>query len=65
MLKIEIKTNDCMACGQCMDVCPTGAIEINDSGQGYNGCIINQEKCIQCGECLDIGCPGDAFSVTD
>jgi ferredoxin len=44
-------SEDCSACGECMDSCPAGAIE-NDP-KGYT---INAEKCTECGACAEI-CP--------
>ena len=64
-MKITINQKDCMACGQCEEICSTGAIYPYLEGAGYNGCQIDQDKCIQCGECLDIGCPGEAFEVSE
>jgi len=49
-----IKTEDCVACGVCVDECPVGAISIN--GQGA---VIDEKMCIRCGRCHDV-CPEEA-----
>lgn len=49
-----IKTEDCVACGVCIDECPVGAITMN--GQAA---VINETACIRCGRCHDV-CPREA-----
>ncbi len=47
----------CIGCGECIDVCPTGAHQIKD------GChIFVREKCIVCGKCVD-KCLGNALML--
>ena len=53
----------CMGCGQCMDVCRLGAIDVEPT-KGYSTCFIDQDICINCGECKDI-CPGGAIEESD
>ncbi len=49
-----IDEDDCVACGICVDECPTEAIVlVTDSAE------IDMEKCIRCGICHDV-CPQDA-----
>ena len=48
-------TDDCTACGTCVDVCPAGAIEEGDPI--YK---IDPDKCVDCGQCAD-ACPADAI----
>jgi len=55
-----IVTDDCISCGQCIDVCPAGAIEIKSEGAGYGVAVINTELCCECGVCREI-CPNDAI----
>lgn len=49
-------SNDCIACGTCIDECPAGAIE---EGEIYK---IDAEKCADCGTCADV-CPNGAISL--
>lgn len=53
-------TNDCMACGQCAEVCKAGAIHTH-STHGYGQCVIDQMKCKNCRACLNVDCPADAI----
>ncbi len=45
----------CAGCGICVDECPTGAIEQEESRK----VVINDDKCIRCGKCHEV-CPRDA-----
>jgi len=49
-----IITDDCIACGSCIDECPEGAIF---EGDIYK---IDPAKCIDCGTCADT-CPSGAI----
>lgn len=49
-----IITDDCIACGACVDECPTDAITSGDPIY-----IIDADACIDCGACNDV-CPTDA-----
>ncbi len=47
-------SDDCVACGTCIDECPQGAIS---EGEKYS---INPELCIDCGSCASV-CPSEAI----
>jgi len=47
-------TDECLACGACMDECPNDAIS---EGDIY---VIDPEKCSECGACVD-ACPTGAI----
>jgi NAD-dependent dihydropyrimidine dehydrogenase PreA subunit len=47
-------TDDCTACGSCIDECPVEAIA---EGDIYT---IDPEVCTDCGACVDV-CPVDAI----
>ena len=47
-------TDDCTACGTCMETCPSEAIK---EGEKY---CIDPELCIDCGACVDT-CPAEAI----
>ena len=47
-------SDDCVACGTCIDECPQGAIS---EGEKYS---INPELCIECGSCASV-CPSEAI----
>lgn len=48
---------NCIKCGTCMKVCPTGAITIDE-----NKFVINLNKCIFCGNC-SFYCPVSAIKM--
>lgn len=43
-------TEECLACGTCLDTCPSEAIV---EGEIF---LINVDKCENCGSCVDV-CP--------
>ncbi len=47
-------TDDCIACGTCIDECPSGAIS---EGEKYS---IDPAACVDCGTCADV-CPSGAI----
>ncbi len=49
-------SNDCIACGTCIDECPSGAISAGDI---YS---IDADACTECGTCADV-CPNEAISL--
>ena len=48
--------DDCIACGTCIDECPSGAIS---EGEKYS---IDPDTCTECGTCADV-CPSEAISL--
>ena len=48
--------DDCIACGTCIDECPSGAIS---EGDKYS---INRESKAEWGTCADV-CPNEAISL--
>ncbi|MGI6713412.1 MAG: DUF362 domain-containing protein [Bacillota bacterium] len=47
-------TDECVACGACLDSCPSEAIK---EGDVY---AIDQDACVECGACVD-NCPTGAI----
>jgi ferredoxin len=47
-------TEDCAACGSCVDECPVGAISAGDIYK------IDASACTDCGACVD-SCPVEAI----
>ena len=51
---IFVISDDCIACGTCIDECPVEAIS---EGDIYS---INPDVCTDCGTCADV-CPSEAI----
>lgn len=53
MERIELFQNksDCCGCGACMNICPKGAISMQEDEHGYVYPVIDNEKCVKCGLC--------------
>ncbi len=47
----------CTGCGDCVEECPTDAIEMKDEKA-----VVDEEECIDCGACVDV-CPVEAISM--
>ena len=56
---IEVYSKKCIACGECYNVCPVDAIELN----GPNPISIN-DNCVYCGKCVE-KCQFDAIGAYD
>ena len=56
---IEVYENKCISCGDCLNVCPVSAIELN----GPNPIKIN-DNCVYCGKCVE-QCKFDAIGAYD
>ncbi len=52
----KVNKEECVACGACVDVCPEGAITMDDVA------VIDVKKCLDCAACVD-ECPNSAISV--
>ncbi len=52
----HVISDECVACGTCVDVCPADAIS-----EGEEKYSIDPEKCTDCAACVEV-CPTDAIS---
>ena len=50
----QIDARKCTGCGICVEICPAGAIVLNDIA------IVDKKKCVGCGACVD-NCPVGAI----
>lgn len=53
-----VDEDECVGCGACEDVCPNGAITVDDIA------VIDENECTDCGECVE-ECPSDAIELSD
>ena len=60
----KIDADKCIACGQCVEICPNGAIDYT-ARKGYASATILQAVCVECGECLKFDCPGEAINASN
>jgi ferredoxin len=54
----KVTKEECVACGACVDVCPEGAITVDDVA------VIDEKKCLDCGACVD-ECPNSAIKLEE
>lgn len=55
-MKILDNMESCYGCGACFNVCPTGAVNMEENAEGFLEPVVNEEKCISCGKCRQV-CP--------
>ena len=53
-----VDASACTGCGRCVNVCPRGAITLNDAGKA----VVNTGACVGCGVCTQV-CPTGAISM--
>lgn len=58
MALLEINTETCIGCGDCVDVCPFGSLSLVDD------VAVVDESCTACGACLEV-CPVEALSLPE
>ena len=62
---MRIERELCVSCGECVAVCPMGAIRLHkkDKAAGVNAhAAIDRDECVECGACFRTRvCPEDAF----
>ncbi len=56
-----VRTDACIACGQCLDACPYGAIEMGLAGDRQVA-VISETGCKGCGGCVPY-CPENAIDL--
>jgi ferredoxin len=53
----SVNAEKCTACGECVESCPLGAIEVKE-----NLAVVDPDTCGDCGACLDT-CPSQAITI--
>jgi NAD-dependent dihydropyrimidine dehydrogenase PreA subunit len=57
MAKPTIDLDSCSACGTCVDSCPNGCLDLEDTAV-----LARADDCSECGTCVD-SCPNGAISA--
>lgn len=52
-----IDTDECIACGICVDTCPADVLDLEDG----HATAVDKDSCIGCGACMD-ACPVGAIT---
>lgn len=55
-MAVNIDADTCIACGACVDACPTDALTVTDVA------VVDPDACIDCGSCVAV-CPTDSMSL--
>ena len=55
---LQLKTDVCIGCGRCPEVCPHAVLELQDG----LAVIVDIDGCMECGACAR-NCPVDALQV--
>ena len=58
MEKIDVDSDRCTSCGNCVKFCPTGAITVQEGAKA----VIDKDACIGCGACANV-CGEDAVTL--
>ena len=56
---MRVNVEQCTGCGACVEVCPTGAIQLRE-----NLAVLDQAACTQCQVCIDT-CPIGAITAVE
>ena len=56
-MAVTISADECVACGVCVDVCPSEALAVDG-----DACVVDEDKCVDCNSCID-ECPTGAITA--
>ena len=57
-MAVEIDSDACIGCGCCGEVCPQGALELEEKA------VVFEQHCTACGACIEM-CPVGALSLPE
>lgn len=53
---LSTKTDDCVGCGACENVCPAKAISMKENSEGFLYPVVDTDLCVSCNKCNKV-CP--------
>ena len=60
MFKVNVDSEKCIGCGECVDICPVEVYELQDE----KSVPVNAEECVGCESCIEV-CEQAAITVTE
>ena len=60
MYEVKIDSEKCTGCGECIDICPSEVLELQDE----KSVPVNAEECVGCESCMEV-CEQEAITVTE
>jgi NAD-dependent dihydropyrimidine dehydrogenase PreA subunit len=57
---VEVDSEKCIGCGECVDICPEDVYELQDE----KSVPVNEEDCVGCESCVEV-CEQDAITITE
>ena len=60
----DLPSTQCTGCGACMNICPAGAISLQEDNEGFLYPVINECMCISCNKCVNT-CPANHFDFNN
>lgn len=58
--QVEVDSEKCIGCGECVDICPEDVYEMQDE----KSVPVNEENCVGCESCIEV-CESDAITITE
>jgi NAD-dependent dihydropyrimidine dehydrogenase PreA subunit len=60
MFQVEVDSEKCIGCGECVDICPEDVFELEED----ISVPVRAEDCVGCESCVEV-CEEDAISVRE
>ncbi len=64
MIKQICEKEKCTGCTACKNICPVGAISMQQNKEGFFYPVVNKDLCIHCGKCQKV-CPINGFEFSN
>lgn len=60
MYEIKVDTDNCIGCGECVEIWPEEVYELQDD----KAVPVNEEECVGCESCIEV-CEQEAITLTE